>query len=409
MPFSHLVRSAARSRARLAVVAIITAACAAPPPPAQPPVPEAAPAPTIMQTCPDATDGPSVIVNAIEEAHRALVANPSTPLPPACVVGAFARIDGYLPDTLVEHASSLAAAIGRRGPPQRDLLAAEVLLLGREHRFGDVSAAFDRLAAIDSQPATDVLRVAIGAAYAQHESARLTRLIAKAAARPDVSPAFRNELNVLRQSSALRSAIAEARGLVRQNPRYVAAYPSLVGNFGTLGESDSVVSYVRRALGQGASRASLQPALDPFVNTMLRRAAIYGDTWSWAQAIAAASRVDSTLSTNSTKFLVASLIVQSIDPQIGELGGLIGGTSWMPRVTGAAATDESMRSRTAACARIAPLLMSLDRAEQRLGAGGERYAGGGVSQLRAGARAERERLTYLQELCARSDPSAGGA
>jgi hypothetical protein len=229
----------------------------------------------------------------------------------------------------------------------------------------------------------------------------LTRYLTKAAARRDASPAFRNELTVLRQTGALRSAIAEARGLVRQNPKYVAAYPSLVGNFGTLGESDSVVAYVRRALAQGASRASLQPALDPYVNTMLRAAAVYGDAWSWSGAIASASHVDSTLSTTSTKFLVASLIVQSVDPQIGEIGGLVGGTSWMPRTSGANATAESARGRAAACARIAPLLASLDFAEQRLAQGGERYAGGGVAQLHAGARAERERLVYLQDLCAR--------
>lgn len=318
-------------------------------------------------------------------------------MPPACVVGAFARIDGYLPDTLVQQGAALAAEIGRRATPSRELLAAQVLLATRTHRYAEALTLYDRLSAIDPQPPTDVLRAAIGAAHQQHDVARLTRLLAKTEQRPDASPAIPMELKVLRQQGALLSAIDEARGLVRQNPKYLGGYPSLIANFGTLGNADSVASYLRRALAAGAQRSSLTADLDPFVNTMLRGAALYGRTWSWNSAITAASRVDAEVSAPSTRFLVASLIVQSVEPQIGEIATLVNGASWLPRVPGSDASID----RAAGCRRIAPLIASLDVADTKLRDGGDRYAGGGASQLHSALSTERRQLGDLQTTCAR--------
>jgi hypothetical protein len=322
-----------------------------------------------------------------------------------CVVTAFARLDGYLPDSLVEHAASLATEIGRRSGAQRDLLASEVLLLGRARRYAEVLPTYDRLTSVDSTPAMDVMRVAISAAWQQRDTVRLTRILTRAAPRADAPPAMRNELNVLRQVGALRAAIDESRGLLRQNPKYLAAYPSLVGNFGTLGRADSVRSYLQRALGQGAARASLQTSVDPFVNTMLRHAALYPTVFLGETAIAAASRVDSALSTASTKFLVASLIAQSAEPEIAEINALVSGSSWLPRGTSASAAAETTRARRDACHRIPPILARLSAGEQRLRDGGDRFPGAGVAQIRSGLSAERDRLTLLQDICSRAGAS----
>ena len=202
------------------------------------------------------------------------------------------------------------------------------------------------------------------------------------------------------RSPRCAGAIAEARGLVRQNPKYVAGYPSLVGNFGTLGMADSAVTYIRRALANGATRASLTNAVDPLVNPMLRHAALYGSAYGWEAPIAAASRVDTTLSTSSTKFLVASLIVQAADPQITEIDAAVNGTSFGPRMLGAAPTS-SPGSRAAGCRRVAPLVASLTLAETRMREGGDRYSGGGASQVAAAISVERSRLTALQDVCAK--------
>src|SRR3954468_13234283 len=138
-------RSLASSRPRRTLLgAILTAAigCA---PSAATPTPSATPvvaaSPTIMQTCPSASDGPSIVVNAVEDAHRALVTNPSTPLPPPCVLSAFARLTTALPDSLDAHAIGLATELARRGGNQRELRESEVLLYSRAHRYADVSRA----------------------------------------------------------------------------------------------------------------------------------------------------------------------------------------------------------------------------------------------------------------------------
>lgn len=315
------------------------------------------------------------------------------------MLSAFGRLTTPVPDSIDTHAIGLAAEIARRGG-NSDIHESEVLLYSRAHRYADVSRAYDALAAANPQPPIDVVRMAIVAAHQRGDSAALLRLLTRTASRPDAPPVLRAELNVQRQGASLYSAIAEARGLVRQNPKYLAAYPSLIGNFGTLGASDSVVAYLRRALAQGASRASLTTSVDPLVNTMLRRAAIYGSAYGWDAQIAAASRVDAELTTPSTKFLVASLVVQSVDPQVTEISGLVNGSSFGARSLGGVSAGASS-DRAAGCARIAPALASLTRAEARMREGGDRYSGGGAAQVAGAISAERSRLTAFQDVCAR--------
>jgi hypothetical protein len=354
-----------------------------------------------MLTCPGPSDGPSILVNAVEEAYRGLLANPTTPLPPTCVLAAYAQVSAVLPDSIDAHALAVAAELGRRGSNDHDLLTSEIVLSARSRRYADVSRFYDRLAAIDSQPPMQAARLAIAAARQRADTAALSRILSRVSGRADASPALRSELTVLRQVSALHSAIAEARGLIRQNPKYVAAYPSLIANFGTLGTADSVAAYVRRALAQGATRASLTPAVDPLVNTMLRHAALYGSTYRWDTVIAAAMRVDSSTASASTRFLVAALIAQSAEPQIAQIDMLVSGNSWLPGSMGAAATGEAARGRAAACDRIPALTASLDLAQLRLREGGDRYAGGGVSQLVGSLANEKSRLAALQDVCGR--------
>lgn len=351
-----------------------------------------------MQRCPDPTDGPSIIVGAIEDADRALRANPATPLPPACVLAAFAELRG-VPDSIVAHALAIATELDRRGPASRELLSAEVMLLSQQRRYADVSKGYGRLTALDSKPAMKIGILALTAARQRADSTSLLRLVTTLAARGDAPAAMRTERTVLTQVKALRAAIDEARGLIRQNPKYVAGYPSLVGNFGTLGVGDSVVAYVRRAVGHGVSRATLTPAVETFVNASLRHTALYGSGYGWDAAIAEAKRVDAALSTTSTKFLVAALTVQSAEPEIVELNILINGASWLPRSTDPSLQAAAARTRAAGCQRVAAVGASLNVADAKLREGGARYAGGGVAQIASGLSAERSRLSELQAEC----------
>jgi hypothetical protein len=384
---------------RLSIVAAI-AACgrgAPAPTPGPAPVARAPGQPTISQTCPDASDGRSVVVQAIEDSRRAMGVNPTGPVPPVCLLTAFVHI-AVVPDSVNEHALGIAAELDRRGATPRDLLPAEIALLSRARRYQDVSRAYDRLIAVDPRPSAEIVRYAIVAAHQRADTVGLLRLLTAAEARPDAPAGFRAERVVLQQIGALYSAIAEARGFVRQNPKNLTTYPSLVGNFGTLGNADSVVAYVHRATAQGATRANLASAIDPFVNTMLRHATLYGAATPWDVQMASAARVDSAISTPSTAFLLASLIVYQAEPEIAELGPPIEGT-----MLGAGSSSaEISRARAAACGRIAPLSSLLDAAAGRLRDGGNRYAGGGVQQLSDGIAAERSRLDPLRTACARA-------
>jgi hypothetical protein len=402
--FTQPNQSIARALLAAVVTASVTACASTPastaPAPSTVASPSIAAPATVSQTCPDASDGPSIVVQAVEDARHAIAANPSGPVPPACLVTAFARIPIVVPDSLTDHTLGIAAELDRRGPAARELLTSEITLLSRAHRYRDISRTYDRLVAVDPQPPFDVVKLAMAAAHYDADTTTLLRLLTAAAARGDAPAAIRSEHTVLQQTGALHSAIAEARGFVRQNAKNLTSYPSLVGNFGTLGNADSVVAYIGRALKQGVTRASLTPALDGFVNTMLRHASLYGSSYGWDAQINGAIRVDSALTTPSTQFLVAALVVQASEPQVAELGPQIERSSLWPVVRGAATNNETLQRRAAACQRIARIAASLDLASTKLRDGGNRYPGGGAPQLSSALSVARERLSVLQANCA---------
>jgi hypothetical protein len=367
------------------------AGCASQPTPASAPAPVVA-APTVPAwlTCPDPSEGPSVVANNVNEAYRAWTSNPSIQLPLACVFTALARVANGVTDSVNSRGLTLVGEVRKRGPEPRELLAAEVLLFARGRRYAEASRAYDRLVMVDSQPASEVLRVAAAAARQRGDTSSLLRILARAVARQDASPMMRTEYNVVRQAGQLWSAINEARGLVRQNPRYVAAYPSLVGNFGTLGLADSVIATSRWALAAGATRATILPSVETLVSAMLRHAALYGSTYGWDQVIATAARVDSAFAAPSTRFLTAALIVYAAEARSTEIAAMVSNPT----------SDAASEQRAAGCRRVQTVSASLDLAERRLREGGDQYSGAG--QVRSGLSAAREKLASLSGLCSRA-------
>lgn len=382
-------------------ISLLAAAAACASKAGSPPTPGSAPssrsASGAKQNCPDATDGPTILAAAVEDAHRAWVANPSARLPSPCVLAAYSRVSGPVPDSLDAHALALVGELRRRGASERELLAAEVGLYARVQRYADVLRTYDRLLTVDPQPAVEVSRLALAAARYKPDTAALIRILTKTATNPEAGPLPGGELKVLRAVGPLWSAINEAKGLVRQNPKNVTAYPSLVGNFGTLGLPDSVATYLRRALAQSAPRASLSQPVDLLVTTMLRHATLYGSANRWDVSIAGASRVDSALSTPSTKFLLAALIVHSAQPEIASISSSIEGSPVLPRAAGLSKTQD----RAEACQRLAPLETRLTSAESRMKAGGSKYSRGGAAQVASAIMAVRNRIVSLEEQCGR--------
>jgi hypothetical protein len=367
------------------------AGCASQPTPASAPAPVvAAPTAPAWLTCPDPSEGPSVVANNVNEAYRAWTSNPSIQLPLACVFTALARVANGVTDSVNSRGLTLVGEVRKRGPEPRELLAAEVLLFARGRRYAEASRAYDRLVMVDSQPPSEVLRVAAAAARQRGDTSSLLRILARAVARQDASPMMRTEYNVVRQAGQLWSAINDARGLVRQKPRYVSAYPSLVGNFGPLGLADSVIATPRRALAAGANRATILPSVETLVGAMLRHAALYGSTYGWDQVIATAARVDSAFAAPSTRFLTAALIVYAAEARSTEIAAMVSNPT----------SDAASEQRAAGCRRVQTVSASLDRAERRLREGGDQYSGAG--QVRSGLSAAREKLASLSGLCSRA-------
>jgi hypothetical protein len=376
----------------------ISAGCASKPaavPTPIPPAPAGAGTPALIDRCPDASDGPSVIATAIEYTYRELQSDASAKLPPGCVVLGFARIAGPVPDSLVAHALVVGTAHERRASDVRDARIGEIALFARTKRFTELSSAYDRLSSVDTQPPYDVVRFAAAAARSRGDSGALLRIVTKAGARSDAPGSLRNEANVLRQITPLLAAINQARGLIRQNPKYTAGYPSIVANFGTLGQADSVVAYVSRGLAQGATRSALSASVESFVNAVQRHATLYAMTFDWDAAITHAMRVDSVLPSSATKYLVASLRVQSAGPRISRAEELVNGVSWWPPGRDAATAPST---RGEGCAQLAPIDASLGVAQSAMTAGGDGYATG-AAELRGALFSARAAVARLREVC----------
>jgi hypothetical protein len=397
------------SRAVVAAVAILSVyGCAPKTAPAPVPAPAPPPAvvaptpvgPTVATTCPSPTDGPSIVVSAVEESYRAFRANPTGAIPPACVLTAFAKLNTSLPDSMVGHAVSLAEEATRREPKAMERLTTETVLLARAARHGDALRAYNRVVAEDSARVTPELhRIGIRAAHRVADTASLLRALTRASRDPGASPSFNMEQRIITSVRALLTAIESGRGLLRQNPNYVAAFPSLIINFGQLGNSDSVMAYARRALAARAEPTSITGAMDAIVATMLRHATLYGPVESWETLVRKGMRVDSTLSTPSTKLLVSALITYAADAQVAEIAALVGGKVVGPMVGDAESRARAAADRDVGCRRIPSLKALLDVAEARLRDGGSRYPGPTVPAIVTGLSQARNSIVDLQLQC----------
>ncbi len=127
-----------------------------------------------------------------------------------------------MPDSLVDHALALAADAHRAGPDRPELLSAEIMLFARARRYPEVSRSYDRLVATDSAPSLELSRLAIAAAHHAADTVTLLRVLTKTAANPAAGPSITMEANILRQVARLWMAINDGKGMVRQNPKYVA-------------------------------------------------------------------------------------------------------------------------------------------------------------------------------------------
>jgi hypothetical protein len=344
-----------------------------------------APGGTTSQTCPAPDDGPTIVVEAIESAHRAIAANPATMPPPVCLVAAVAQLQTPIADSTREHALSVAAAIGRRGNAQAELLVSEMMLLSGLERHADVSRTYDRLLAVDSAPSFEIVRIALGAAHARADTATLARIVAKTASRSGAPAAFRTESDVLRNVGRLWTAVNQAGDILRQYPRTVNQYPSIVANFATLALPDSVAAYARRGVANGATRAALMSSIESFASTMQRHAWLYGSAYNWDRALTGAMRVDSALSIPSTKFLMASFAVQSVSPAVADASGDVDSNDAARRAT--------------ACQALTRASSTLEAADAHLRAAGNRPTADAVNSLDAALRATRNRVTELRARC----------
>ncbi len=141
--------------------------------------------------------------------------------------------------------------------------------------------------------------------------------------------------------------------------------------------------------------------MDALVATMLRHAALYGSTDGWDAPVADAFRVDSALSSPSTKYLVAAVIVYAAETQIADISVVVGDAPQAAHLNDPTAPLQGSQ-RAGACQRLGPLGAQLGSADAHLRDGGDRYTAVNVTALTAGLSAAHAKLTSLQEACSRA-------
>jgi hypothetical protein len=339
-------------------------------------------------SCPDSLETRQMIARRVNDAFAAWRASPHAPLPQGCVYEAIARSPRSYTDSTVLAALALSAETLRRSPDDRLTLSTRVTLLYRAGRYAEVIPAFDALfMAGPSRLTQDHYRLAVGAAMQLHDTSAIINRLANASQRFGSVAMFSREYDVWRQLPRLRLVVDTVRRRLVGQPTLVEAYSILASAYGNLDQVDSALVYTRIALKRGVSRPVVATALESLIGRELRRAELVALPEVWRATLPVALRIDSTMSTPATNYLVALSTAELVADGARlardiDYGIETGAPNGFGRTEVKA--DGAVVHRVMTCGRLAELKGMVSDSRARLAAGGERFAPQAAPAIRSG-------------------------
>jgi hypothetical protein len=353
--------------------------------------------------CPDSLETRQMLAQRMNDAFAAWRAAPQGTLPPGCVYAAIARSPLSYTDSTILAALALSGEVLRQSPDDRLTLSARIPLLYRAGRYTEVVPAFDALFMAGPSALTqEHYRLTIAAAMQLHDTSAIVNRLANASQRFGSVAMFSREYDVWRQLRRLRLVVDTVRRRLEAQPTLVEAYSILASAYGNLDQVDSALAYTRIALKRGVSRPVVATALESLIGRELRRAELVGLPDVWQRTLSVAIRIDSTMSTPATKYLVALATAELVadgarlarDIDFGIESGAVNGFSRTEvRANGAVV------QRVMTCGRLNELKGMIVESRARLAAGGDRFAPQTVPAIRSGLDRASAIFTQLGARC----------
>jgi hypothetical protein len=356
-----------------------------------------------QSACPDSATVTRSIAREIATGYEHWRTTADPALLVSCWIAAVARAPYAHSDSIIFQALELSDAALRRAPGNPELLYARVLLLSRAAHYRDVPAAMDSLFVYRPSATTEEThRLTIAAVMQLHDTMAITNRLANAAARFPRSKIFPPEYDVWRQLPRLRALIDTVHRIIRSDPTLTVGLINLSSIYGSLDQPDSAILYAKRAIRAGQSRDAVGKGLESLLGVRMRRAKILDTPETWVRTLSIARRVDSTLSTPASKYLIALTLAEIVkgDTRLAQYiaYGLDNGED---NGFGRQATSASGRSyvRVMTCENLTELERMISESHAKLAAGGDTFLVETVPALRNGLTAMTAILAQLKPRC----------
>jgi hypothetical protein len=343
--------------------------------------------------CPDDSDTPQIVAVRVGKAHTAFM--DSGALPPSCLVKAVASRPRAYPDSTLVLAAALSDGIAKGSAGDPENLSARLVLLPRVGRPAEVPGVFDRMVKLDPiHGSLANYRLVIAATIASGDSAARLRYLSAAARKYPQASSIVAEYEVQRQVRRLRALIDTTHRIMRANPSRIAGYASLASIYGNLDMPDSALAYTRIALSRGVPPTDVAASLQSLVGVTMRKAQLLDARDIWSATLPLARRIDSTLSTNASKHLVALALAELAAYQTESVRNATAGT-----VDIYGKSSLSPAARASVCATLDRAKTQVDEAMTFLMAGGGRFSPESMSALQSGINQMRRDHAEQSRLC----------
>ena len=347
--------------------------------------------------CPDNTDTPQIIEYTVGIRYRAFKQNRANLLPGCYVEAVGAKIGSY-PDSLVSATLEMSDALYAQKPDDAANLAGRIPLLTRATRYREVPATFDRMVRLDSSKASLAnYRLALAAAMRGNDSTARLRYLAAAARKYPSAQSIVADYNIQRQIPRLRALIDSTQQILRLAPSRTGGYATLASIYGNLDMPDSAIHYTRRALQAGVPRSDVAPSLQSLIGVTIRKAQLLDDPQLWLRTLPLAARIDSTLSTDASRHLLALSWLQVGSYYVTLAREALGGSEAEYSAKARPLADAPTRAK--ACEALAMVPGFLDAATRALEQGGARFSTESVPAIQSGIAIVRTEQAQVRRRC----------
>jgi hypothetical protein len=194
----------------------------------------------------------------------------------------------------------------------------------------------------------------------------------------------------------LRALIDSTQQILRLDPRRSGGYATLASIYGNLDVPDSAIAYTRRALAAGVPRNDVAPSLQSLIGVVMRKAQLLDAPDAWEATLPVARRIDSALTTDASKHLLALTLSQVAAHRVDSLSEVLGGRGTLNPQAAPAVRPEA---RTSACRELRDTQGMLEEAAARMAAGGNRFSRESVPAIQNGIAHLRGEIADLLRRC----------